>query len=447
MGDWASGIMLPDIPRVLTALAEWLACLTFLLGLKERMRGWRFALTSGLMLALMTIFLVVTDDAEGILWLICMAVAIFLMFLYLIFCANLPSVTMGYHCVEAFLLAEFTASLHWQLYCFFSYGMEFAARWVLTLSVIVIYGGVNLVMYVFSLKFLGERGSLEITKRELVMACIIGLSVFLISNVGFVYSNTPFSSQYSTDIFNVRTLIDLGGMAIIFAYHSQLLNLHMQNDLMVMEAMLQSQYQQYQTSKETQELINYKYHDLKNYVLTMRAGGEDYVPDPSVLNRIESEISDYETQNKTGHPVLDTLLSAKSIACKANQIDLTAVVDGTILDFMDTIDICSIFGNALDNAIECEKKIPEEEKRLISLAVFSQNNAFIVIRCENYCQEEVNLSEKIPRSTKGDPSLHGYGLKSMRHTVHKYGGEMLIELDENWFRLKILIPRKQYSAS
>ena len=59
-----------------------------------------------------------------------------------------------------------------------------------------------------------------------------------------------------------------------------------------------------------------------------------------------------------------------------------------MLDFMDVMDICSIFGNALDNAIECEMKIPEKEKRLIHVTV-SRQKAFLSLRFENYCEEEV----------------------------------------------------------
>lgn len=50
------------------------------------------------------------------------------------------------------------------------------------------------------------------------------------------------------------------------------------------------------------------------------------------------------------------------------------VADGTLLDFMDIMDICSIFGNALDNAIECELKIADKEKRLIHVTVSQQKN-------------------------------------------------------------------------
>ena len=102
---------------------------------------------------------------------------------------------------------------------------------------------------------------------------------------------------------------------------------------------------------------------------------------------------------------------------------MTCVVDGPLFDFMDVMDICSIFGNALDNAIEYEKQIPDKEKRLIHVTAFSQKN-FLITRFENYCEDSLAFDENLPVTTKGDARFHGYGLKSIRYTVRKYGGEV-----------------------
>ena len=83
------------------------------------------------------------------------------------------------------------------------------------------------------------------------------------------------------------------------------------------------------------------------------------------LDAMEQEIRSYEAQNKTGNEVLDTILTSKSLYCQQHGITLTCVADGAALDFMDTMDLCSLFGNALDNAIESVEKLPDSEQRLI----------------------------------------------------------------------------------
>lgn len=89
---------------------------------------------------------------------------------------------------------------------------------------------------------------------------------------------------------------------------------------------------------------------------------------------MEQKIRNYEAQNKTENKVLDTLLTMKNLYCMKNDISMTCVVDGILFDFMDVMDICSIFGNALDNAIECEEKIADKEKRMIHVSAFSKMN-------------------------------------------------------------------------
>jgi sensor histidine kinase regulating citrate/malate metabolism len=125
--------------------------------------------------------------------------------------------------------------------------------------------------------------------------------------------------------------------------------------------------------------------------------------------------------------------------CDKHGITLTSVVDGKLLDFMNAMDICSIFGNALDNAIESELKIPNKEKRLIHVTVSQQRN-FLMIRFENYFEGDLKYREGILATTKKEQGFHGYGIKSIKYTVNKYGGAVGITAENNWFDLKILIP-------
>ena len=157
---------------------------------------------------------------------------------------------------------------------------------------------------------------------------------------------------------------------------------------------------------------------------------------------MEDEIRNYEAQNKTGNQVLDTLLTAKSLYCMREKIALTYVVDGARLDFMDVMDICSIFGNVLDNAIECELTIPDRQRRLIHLAVYGKKD-FLVIQCGNRCERELEFQDGLPLSTKGDGAYHGFGVRSIRWAAEKYGGTMTIHNRDGWFELNIVIPVKE----
>ena len=187
-------------------------------------------------------------------------------------------------------------------------------------------------------------------------------------------------------------------------------------------------------------LSNQKYHDLKHQINLLKSGADSEKAE-EYLEQMEREIKIYETQNKTGNKVLDTILTSKSMHCQRHGIELKFMGEGQLLNFMEDMDISALFGNMLDNAIESVVKIKDRQKRLISLHVI-QDKQFIRIRTENYCEENVQFQDGIPITTKKDKRFHGYGMKSMKKIVEKYGGSVMAGKTDNWFELKILIPMK-----
>ncbi len=436
--------VLPDIPRGFTAIAEWLACLLSIFEMKRRFSGWKLAGISAMFLAGLEILLVLTKSLQGFWWILCMGAAVGVMYLFLYLCCEANAMDVGYYCVRAFAVAEFAASLEWQVDCFFRFSLGWESGWFRIFWLTAVYLAVYSAVWLLFRRHARSGRELMVTKRELLSYVMIGLAIFGISNVGFMPWSTPFSGRYMAEIFNVRTLIDFGGLAILYAYHAQRMELWARHELESMESILHSQYAQYKQSQEVIDLINYKYHDLKHHIHALRAE-ENAQERNAYLDRMEEEIKNYEAQNKTGNQVLDTVLTSKQLYCMKNSITMTCVADGSLFHFMDVMDICSIFGNALDNAIEYEKKIPDQEKRLIHVTAFSQKN-FLIVRFENYCEDRLDFKEDLPVTTKKDEHFHGYGLKSLRYTVHKYGGEVDVVNQDNWFHLNILIPIKNERA-
>ena len=114
------------------------------------------------------------------------------------------------------------------------------------------------------------------------------------------------------------------------------------------------------------------------------------------------------------------------------------MIEGDKLERISPGDIAAIFGNALDNAIEYVNTLPEE-KRIISLIGYARQDV-MGIHIENYCEEALSFQDDLPVSTKGDDRYHGYGLKSIRYVVNKYGGNIVVGLEDNIFSLDIIFP-------
>ena len=120
------------------------------------------------------------------------------------------------------------------------------------------------------------------------------------------------------------------------------------------------------------------------------------------------------------------------------------MADGKQLGFLEVMDLCSVFGNALDNAIESVERLSDTEKRLIRLAVYVQNG-LLMIRTDNYFETPLQKNGDEFETTKADKTSHGYGIKSIRYVAGKYGGSVSIGTEDGWFSLKVLIPVPDHS--
>ncbi len=437
-------VYLSDIPRLFTA-AEWCACLTVIAKYPRRCGGLRLWGLLGLGLAGQCLFMMLTDALPLWLWLPCMAAAVGMMLALIAACCDMPLASAGYCTVRAFLLAEFAASLEWQLYSYALFALGWqemgAGRAALAVGMLAgVYAAVFLGMYGLEKRRDDPRAAMTFQLRELGSPALIALACFFLSNLSFVYRDAPFTGSQLTDIYNIRTLVDLAGVAMLYAYHVQRCELYMQRELDAIQNILQNQYAQYRQSRESIEVINHKYHDLKHQIAVLRAE-PDAGRRSAYLDGMEEEIRDYEAQNKTGNSVLDTVLTGKSLYCARHGVELTCVADGARLEFMDVMDLCTIFGNILDNAIECELRVEEREKRLIHLAVYAKKD-LLVIRCENYCPEVLKFQDGLPVSTKPEGAYHGYGIKSVRRAAGKYGGAVTVHNGEEWFEINVVVPLK-----
>lgn len=416
---------LPDIPRLYTALAEWLACTLYVAALCPPAGRLAGALRSGAWLAGLGAFLQLTGQVPLGWWIPCMAAAVAAMFLYL-YTSGIKPLEAGYCCARAFLLAEFAASLEWQLHCLLWPQESGGAPRALVLLAAV-YALVYGVMWQMEFRRLKQNQELGVTGRALASAAVMALAAFAVSNFAFAQQG-----EVTMSMFYTRTLVDLAGVLVLSVQQEQLREARLHKELEAMDGVLRRQYEQYQQSRESIRLINRHCHDLKLQIAAIRAE-QDPGKKAAALAEMETSIQMYEVQNKTGNAVLDTLLTAKSIFCQQHDINFTCVADGHLLDFMPTGDICTLVGTALDNATESVQALADPEKRLIQAAIYSQHG-FVMLRFENYCETPV------PLDADGLPP-HGYGVRAVRATAQKYGGTVTVHCEDNWFILRALVPK------
>lgn len=431
------GEIYPDIPRIHTALAEVTACILFVLMLKQGKKVKHFVPLSVLFYLWQCVYLMVTKDLPVSWWVPCMAGALGFMYLYLVFLLRLSSMASAYFACRAFILAEFAASVEWQIVCFFRW-YEDGCRIQQMIALLVTYGCVFAVSYLMEHSIYRYAEAAEISLQEFLASFFISALVFALSNLSFVTTDALFTSGFQRDIFNIRTLVDLAGIMILYAFQSRMTEVKAERELASINAMLKTQYDKYRSYQDSIDLINMKYHDLKHQLEGMRATMTSEERNQWV-DSLEKELQSYSPSLQTGNQVLDALLDSKIVVCRKKDIQFTCIAEGALLNFIYVTDLCTIFGNALDNAIENTVLIEDPEKRLIHLTVTAKKN-FVYIFIENYCTSAPGMKDGYPMTTKTDKENHGFGIKSICYTVEKYDGTVKFSVENSWFFLKILIP-------
>ncbi len=345
----------------------------------------------------------------------------------------------AYCCTAAFIIAEFEASLEWQLFAYLDLaGVGFLGMGscilILTYSV-VFTAAVRLEQGILKKEYLEH-----LSKWELISTVALVVLTFAASNVRFLLSDAEADVSVCLDILKMRTLIDFSGLAVLYAFQSRVSEYLSEKEIEAIRTMLKSQYDQYRSYQESIELLRIQRHDLKHHIAVLRAETNAEKRE-EWLDRLEEELNASEIAAPTGNRVLDIMLTVKQGVIKKNGIHFTWVADGTLLDFMHVTDICTILGNALDNAIENVVILDDPKKRLIHLSI-SLKKDFVFIQMRNYCEREPDWDGKGSiRTTKADKENHGYGIRSIRYTVEKYGGSTQVSWKDEWFELGLLIPR------
>ncbi len=426
-----------DTPRLFTAIAEWMAIFVYFNICRRRIDRKTYVAYCIISAVMIILFQLAAGLLPIVFWIPMMMGALALMYLSLYMVLDIMPMDCGVITVHAFVLAEFAASVYRQLYVWFSSisGKDTflfsAAMMVLTYA--VVYG----FYYRVESKNIHKDIPLNINGHELISVLLTGMGAFAMGNISFVWTRTPFSAQGS--LLYVRTLVDFSGMLMLMTQMGRRneLAVSMEND--EINRLFKKQYEQYRLAIENSEILRKEMHDMKHYLAVLK-GEEDPEKRKEVLWDMERAIAVQESFMNTGNQVLDVILTTKSLQCQKRGITLQAMIEGDVLSGIHVKDLCSLFGNILDNAIEATQQVKSEDKRLINLSV-RRHKQFIIIECENYSENivEIEKSRALPNTTKGDKIRHGFGLKSIQKVAEKYGGAMRITSFEGWFKVKVLL--------
>lgn len=292
---------------------------------------------------------------------------------------------------------------------------------------------VNVAIGLTLARWMPEKGQYQIGPRQMVSAwvfCIMSENLFIYAKV-----------DPGAALFNI--VLQFYCITLLYLQSALFKKSSMRKELETIQLLWHQQKGQYQLSKETIELINYKCHDLKHQVQAIRAV-KDEKERETYLEKIEKSVQIYSAIVRTGNEILDTILTEKSLICENSGIHINCVADGSLLAFMNPVDLYTLFGNALDNAIEAVRKLESKEKRVIDIMLY-ERQSFLMLQIVNPMCGEVKFEDGLPLTTKAKNGYHGYGMKSMLHTIQKYEGHLTTEVKNGCFYFNVMLPLERDS--
>ena len=225
-------------------------------------------------------------------------------------------------------------------------------------------------------------------------------------------------------------MLGLGVFAILFAVCSHVRSQGQERYMARLQEASRINYEQMQMKMEMDQEVRRMYHDLKHQLSAMNL--------PEVSEQLMQNAG-FEQMTSSGNPLLDALLHQKAERARSLQAALDLLVEQNDYSFIESMDLFSIFGNALDNALEACETVTDPEKRWIRVksAVIAR---IWTLKVENACEGKAAQREGEYVTSKKDARSHGIGIGSIRFCAGKYGGRTDIQAGETQFTITVTLP-------
>ena len=177
-------------------------------------------------------------------------------------------------------------------------------------------------------------------------------------------------------------------------------------------------------------------HDYRHHIQTMKvhiANGE-INEIGAYLDMLDDDLTNVETVIKTGNRMADAILNSKLSLAAQKEITVKAEANIPVSLTVSELDLCTVIGNLLDNAMDACMELPIKE-RLIRIYMEMKGN-YLYISVTN---TSGGKKKKSFRTTKGEG--HGFGLKRIDMIVEKYGGYITRASEDGAFSTEVLLPQ------
>lgn len=183
----------------------------------------------------------------------------------------------------------------------------------------------------------------------------------------------------------------------------------------------------YQNLHNTQKQIAKQSHDFNHHIKVLHElsvkGKADEIT--CYTESLLAKASENVSLCHSGNDIIDAVVNSKLAEAKELRIGFDCQANFSIPTNIQSIDICAILGNQIDNALDACKLIPVNMPRRINVHIWQKAGNIAIFQVSNTVIHDPFDGNPDLASTKTDSSRpHGLGIKSIQETAEKYNGTL-----------------------
>lgn len=275
-------------------------------------------------------------------------------------------------------------------------------------------------------------------ERNLINASglfLLALS-FLLIGVDELQMVSPYSKVFVSFGIVIIIVLDITIISLVVQGNGKS---YYQQAASINEYYLNAQLEHFKTYQETQREVRRIYHDMKNHISCLQYLLIDGKREEAIkyISKLNEQVQQIDKEIHTGNDIVDAIVNEKYVNAKKEGI--TFFIDGKIGKMgVDAVDLCTIFSNAIDNAVEALKNSSVSKKEL-QIQFTSQNDMQYLMFQNRFDQNQEKSAFVSPKN----PLYHGFGLENIKMTIEKYQGHMQYHIEtieeHNLFVLEIML--------
>lgn len=191
--------------------------------------------------------------------------------------------------------------------------------------------------------------------------------------------------------------------------------------------------------RHSEDAMRIERHDMRHHLQTVASlvqkGDAEAALD--YIGKSQEKLDSITPKRYCNHPILDAVLS--NAAAQAEQLGINLEIETILPEKLpvDVLELSIVFANALENAIQAVRELPDRQRRVICRSTARPR---FVLEISNPYTGKISFHPRgFPIS---DRPGHGIGTRSIVAFAEKYNALCLFRAEDGWFKLQIVMQDK-----